>query len=247
MKSVKFYFMILLLVAAVSCKKNDSSSVNVKGNVSNDEATNMVAASMSTNFNGVAGVSGDVTVSAQTFTSLHLACGTSKSDSVSRHFNGTQVSYSYNLKYNYTLNCNSDNQPDNLSSNLVYSGSYSGPNISSTNSGSSVFIVGGLNPTATNYVINGEYKRDGSFKSKVDTTNAGSSNIDIVVKSLTLTKPGRKITSGSATFTITGNVPKKGNFSYNGTIVFNGDGTANLTVNGTVYIVNLETGDKDKK
>ncbi|MDB5091452.1 MAG: hypothetical protein JWR09_5446 [Mucilaginibacter sp.] len=247
MKTVKFYLVILLLAAAVSCKKNDNASVNVKGNVSNDEAADMVAASMSSNFNGVAGVSSDVTISAQTFTSIHLACGASKSDSVSRHFNGSQFSYSYSLKYNYTLNCNSDNQPDNLVSNLAYSGSYSSSRISSSNSGTSAFTVGGLNPTATNYVINGEYKRDGSFKSKVDTTNSGSSAIDITVKSLTLTKPARKIASGSATFIISGTVPKKGNFSYNGTIVFNGDGTANLTVNGTLYIVNLETGEKNKK
>jgi len=48
-------------------------------------------------------------------------------------------------------------------------------------------------------------------------------------------------------FTITGNVPKKGDFSFTGSMVFNGDGTANLTVNGTVYIVNLETGEKTKK
>ncbi|MDP9076194.1 MAG: hypothetical protein M3O71_02125 [Bacteroidota bacterium] len=247
MKNFKYYFVILLLAAAVSCKKNDSSSVNIKGNVSNDEAADMVAASVSTNLNGVAGVSGDVTVSAQAFVGLHLPCGTSKSDSVSRQSTGTNVSYSYKLKYSYMLNCNSDNQPDNLVSNLAYSGTYSGPHISSSNSGSSAFIVGGLSPSATAYVINGEYKRDGSFKSKVDTTNAGSSSIDIAVKSLTLSKPDRKIASGSATFTITGNVPKKGNFNYNGSIVFNGDGTANLTVNGTVYVVVLATGEKSKK
>jgi len=248
MKNVKFYFLVLLLAAAVSCKKDDgSSSVKIKGNVSNDEAADMVAASMSSNFNGVAGVSGDVTVSAQAFVNVHLACGATKTDSVSRSYNGTQVSYNYKLKYSYTLNCNSNNVPDNLSSSLNYSGSYDGPRIASSNSGSSSFTVAGLAGTATNFSITGEYKRDGSFKSKVDTTNAGSSHIDINVKSLVLTKPNRKIASGSATFTITGNVPKKGDFSFTGSIVFNGDGTANLTVNGTVYIVNLETGEKNRK
>jgi hypothetical protein len=247
MKNVKFYVLVLLLAAAVSCKKDDNGSVKIKGNVSNDEAADMVAASMSSNFNGVAGVSGDVTVSAQAFVNVHLACGATKSDSVSRSYNGSQVSYNYKLKYSYTLNCNSNNVPDNLSSNLTYSGSYDGPSIASSNSGSSSFTVAGLASAATNFSISGEYKRDGSFKSKVDTTNAGSSHIDINVKSLVLTKPNRKIASGSATFTITGNVPKKGDFSFTGSIVFNGDGTANLTVNGTVYIVNLETGEKNRK
>ena len=248
MKNVKFYALALLLAATVSCKKNDgSSSVKIKGNVSNDDAADMVAASMSSNFNGVAAVSGDVTISAQAFVNLHLACGATKTDSVFRSYNGTQVSYNYKLKYSYTLNCNSNNVPDNLSSSLSYNGSYDGPRIESSNSGSSSFTVAGVAGAATNFGITGEYKRDGSFKSKVDTTNAGSSHIDINVQSLVVTKIGHKIASGSATFTITGNVPKKGDFSFTGSMVFNGDGTANLTVNGTVYIVNLETGEKTKK
>lgn len=247
MKNVKFYVLILLLAAAVSCKKDGGVSLKGKANVSTDEAADMVAASVSSNFNGVAGVSGDVSVSAQVFAGAHLACGTVKSDSVSRSFNGSHVSYSYKLKYSYTVNCNADNVPDNLSSNLSYSGWYNGPHISSTNSGSSSFTVAGLTSSATSFAINGQYKRDGSFKSKVDTTNAGSNSIDITVQSLVVTKLNHKIASGSASFTITGNVPKKGNFSYVGTIVFNGDGTAKLTVNGTIYIVDLETGEKTKQ
>lgn len=247
MKSVKFYVLLLLLAAAVSCKKDGGSSLKIKGNVSTDEAADMVAASMSSNFNGVAGVSGDVTVSAQAFVSLHMACGSTRTDSISRSHSGDQVSYNYKLKYSYTLNCNSNNVPDNLLSNLAYSGSYDGPRIASTNSGSSSFTVSGLEGDIANFSVAGGYERDGSFKSKVDTTNAGNSHTNINVQSLVVTKLGHKIVSGAATFTITGNVPKKGDFSFSGSIVFNGDGTAKLTVNGTIYIVNLETGERTKQ
>jgi hypothetical protein len=125
---------------------------------------------------------------------------------------------------------------------LIYSGSYSGPNMSSSNSGSSIFMVSGLGSTSSDFVINGEYKRAGSFKSKIDTAKAGDSNIDIVIKSLTLKRPLRNIVSGTATISITGDVPNKGSFSYTGTLVFNGNGTATLTINGTVYTINLSTG-----
>jgi len=249
MKNFKFYALILLLAATVSCNKNDSGSanLNIKGNVSSDDAADMVAASISSSdAASVAGVSSDVSVSAQAFVNIHLGCGAVKSDSISRSYTGSQVSYSYKLKYNYTLNC-SNNVPDNLSSDVSYSGSYSGPRLSMTNSGSSSFVVGGLAPTSTNFVINGQYKRSGSFKSKVDTAKNGSSDINITVKSLTLIRPSRKIASGSAAFTIAGNVPKKGDFAFTGDIVFNGDGTAKVTINGTVYIVNMETGEKTKK
>jgi len=142
------------------------------------------------------------------------------------------------------MNCN-NSVPDNLTGSLTYSGSFSGPRLSSTNSGSATFVVAGLSPNATNFVINGEYKRSGTFQSKTDTTNRGSYSVDIVVTNLKLTKPGRTIASGTATISITGDVAKKGSFSYAGTLVFNADGTATLTLSGKVYIINLTIGDWD--
>ena len=39
---------------------------------------------------------------------------------------------------------------------------------------------------------------------------------------------------------------KKGSFTYTGALVFNGNGTATLTLNGTVYTINLTTGFRAK-
>jgi hypothetical protein len=247
MKKIKFSFFALLLLGVVACRKSDTTtSASLSGNVNTDEAADMVAGSLSLNSNGLANVSADVTLDATAYANAHVACGTAKTDTISRHsVAGSAWTYSYHLTYNYVVNCD-NNVPDNLSSDLTYSGSFSGPNMSSTNSGTSNFTVGGLAPASTDFVINGEYKRSGSFASKIDTTNHGSSNIDINVNALTVTRPGRAIASGNATFTITGDVPKKGNFSFTGTIVFNGDGTAKVTINGTVYSVNLVTGTRTK-
>jgi hypothetical protein len=107
--------------------------------------------------------------------------------------------------------------------------------------------VTGIAPQALNFIINGEYKRNGSFQSKIDTAKHGTQSIDIVVNALTLLKPARTIVSGTATITVSGNIPKKGNFSYSGDIVFNNDNTATLTLNGTIYTVNVITGVKIKK
>lgn len=245
MKKIQLSIVAMLMLGAVACKKSETSS-GLTTNVSNSEAADMVASSLSLNSNGVANVSADVALDATTYSNAHLPCGTVKADSISRQsLAGSAYTYSYNLKYNYTVMC-TNNVPDNLSGSLAYSGSFSGPNLSSANSGSAVFTVAGLSPTASSFVINGEYKRAGSFKSKVDTTHAGNSNIDVVVSSLTVTKPGRVITGGTATISVTGDVPKKGNFTYAGTLVFNSDGTATLTLNGTVYKINLTTGIKVK-
>jgi hypothetical protein len=90
--------------------------------------------------------------------------------------------------------------------------------------------------------VNGEYKRAGSFQSKIGNKASGNSSVDITVTNLTITKSNRKIASGSGTIAITGTGPKGGTFSYTGTIVFNGDETATLTINSNAYTVNLITG-----
>ncbi len=248
MKKIKLSFLGMLLLGAVACTKNTSNVPAMNSNVSNAEAADMVAGSVSLNSNGVANVATDVSVSANVFVGAHLTCGTTKADSISRKSTtGSSVTYSYNLKYNYTLKCDANNNPDSLSSSLIYSGSFNGPNLSSTNSGSSIFTVGELSSSSADFVINGEYKRSGSFQSKIDTTNAGNNNVDIVVNGLTVKKIGQTIVSGNASISVSGNVPKKGSFSYTGTLVFNADNTATLTLNGVVYTINMVTGQRMKK
>jgi len=244
MKKIQLSIFAMLLLGAVACKKNANTPVNINANISSADAADMVAGSLSSNSNGVVNFSADATLDATSFIRLHVPCGTVRSDTISRHSaTGSPTTYSYNLTYNYMVNC-LNNVPDSLSSNLAYSGSFSGPNISSTNSGSSIFTVNGLLPTAPDFVINGEFKQSGAFQSKIDTSKHGNNNIDIVVKGLTVTKPVRTIASGTATIAISGDTPKKGSFSFTGTLVFNGDGTATLTLNGKVYTINLTTGER---
>lgn len=144
------------------------------------------------------------------------------------------------------VDCN-NNVPDSLSSNLTWSGSFSGPNWSNSGSGSSIFGVGGLTPTDTAFVVNGEFKRSGSFSSKVDTGKHGNSSVDIAVSNLLVKKHHYSVEGGTATFSLTGDTPKRGSFSFSGTVVFNADGTATVTVNGTVYTVTLSNGDCRRK
>ena len=240
------------LLGAVACQKTYFNGYGNGGNgpgngrtdsVSTDEAADMAANSLAISTNGVGDIVLDVTGRATSLVRRHLGCGTLQSDTISRQSPaGSTTTYSYNLNYNFIVVCGSDNTPDSLSSSLVYTGSANGPNLTSSNSGSSIFGVTGLDSAATSYVVNGEYKSAGSFASKTDTASHGNNNVDIVITALTLTKSNRNIASGTATITITGDVPKNGNFSYTGNVVFNGDGTATLTLNGTKYQINLYDG-----
>ena len=245
MKKIPYSLLALLLLATVSCKKTDSTLATP--NISVSDAADLMASSLALNSSGVTNVSDDATYRSKIIIDTKAACGSTSKDTVTRHSEpGSATTFTYGFGYTHTLNCNANNLPDNVMSKVNYSGTFSGPRITSANAGSASLRVGGLTSTAAAYVVNGTYVRSGSFTSKVDTTNHGSSNASITLTNLLLTKPSRTIASGTGTFTLTGTVPKKGNYSYTGTIVFNGDGTAKLTVNGTVFNVNLSTGEKTK-
>jgi len=248
------------MLGAFSCKKDNSASSS--SSVTTDQAADIAAGSLAENSNGFASVTDDIAVNAQGINStssnltvnstqgtasVHQQCGTTLTDSVTRNFTVDSVTVNYFFKYTHTLNCNSSNLPDNVINTLTYKGSFDGPRLSSTNSGNAHVTIAGLSPSATAFVVNGEYVRDGSFQSKVGNKASGNSHIDIVGTNITLSKPGRKIISGTATITITGTGPK-GSFSYTGTIVFNGDNTASLTLNGgAAYTINLLNGWRERR
>ena len=251
MKTLRsFAFIGLVAGALLSCNKKNSTSPNAN---STDEAADLVTASISTNTEGGAlnGFS-DVTISSEAKVNIDSLCGTVWADSVNRSIPvvpGGANSYSYKANYSYALNCSNGIFNHSATINSAYNGSFNNASLSSTFAGSADFTVSGLGRNYTAYVINGEYKRSGSFQSKADTSYHGTQSVDIVFTNLTLTKPLEVIkTGGSASFTISGNMPSKGGvFNYTGTIVFNGDENATLTVNGTVYLINLATGQKTKK
>jgi hypothetical protein len=256
MKTFKTSIIVLLLLGAISCKKDNSTSTT---SVTTDQAADLAAGSLASNSNGIASLSDAVSANAQTVTSvntqtvnstgvasIHQECGTTLTDSATNSGSADSVTWNYFVKYTHTLNCNASSQPDNIVNTLAFHGYYSGPNLTKTDTGSAHVTIAGLTTAATQFVINGEYMRTGSFSSKIGNKASGNSSVDILVTNLTLSKPGRKITGGTATITVSG-TSTKGSFNFTGTIVFNGDDAATLNIKGVNYIVDLRTGFKRRK
>jgi hypothetical protein len=230
----------------VSCNKGNNSKPNSD---STDEAADLVTASLSTSTQGALSSTNDLTVSAQAKIQVDSTCGVTWADSVNLSSPiGSQYKYNYKAKYTYSYTCptSSNSLGGVVNTTSAYSGNFNTPNLASTFSGSSNFGITGVNRGSTQYIVNGEYKRDGAFQSKVDTSFQGTHSVDITLTNLVLVRPLRIIKSGSANFTISGNMPKRGAFNYTGTIVFNGGDNATLTVNGQGYIINLSSRTKRK-
>jgi hypothetical protein len=241
MKTFRLSMLSLLILGAMSCTKD---TVNTNSNDPTDQAADLVTTSLAVNTDGAFNTISDVSVEAQVKVSIDTLCGTTWADSITRKTPSNQgTSYNYTAKYSYTLNCNPNSNVFSGSVTAVssYSGSFSGPDLSSTNSGSSNFTLSGLKKTSSTLGLSGEYKRSGTYQTKND---SGSNNVDVVATNLVLTKPQHIIKSGTATITVTGTSTKNGSFSYNGVLVFNGGNSATLTLNGTVYTIDLSTGIK---
>ena len=255
MKTFKLSMIALLLLLGVYACKKDSSTASTDA-VTTDQAADLAAGSLASNSNGLASITDDISSNASAVTAANSGlaidaagtnptvkqeCGTTLSDSSSNQGSADSVTWSYFRKYSHTLNCNVSSKPDNIINRLTFSGNYSGPNVTSSDSGTANVTIGDLEPDSTHFLVNGEYKRSGSFTSKIGNKVSGSKSVDIVVTNLTLSKPARKITGGTATINISVTVPK-GTFTYTGNLVFNGDGSAVLTINGTSYTIDLHTG-----
>ncbi|MDB5115218.1 MAG: hypothetical protein JWQ79_710 [Mucilaginibacter sp.] len=243
MRKPLLFIIPLIILGIAACKKLDNSGQNV----TNEDAANLISNSIASSSGGLTTISSDVSLKSQTLFANNSGCGVTNVDSISHQSTvGASTTYSYKLKFTNKLTCNTSNQPDNVTSTLIFSGNYNGPKVILTNSGSTSFIIAGLTPGSSVYAINGEYKSTGTFKVKADTTRSGTVNIDIVVKNLIITKATATtpagITGGTATATISGSTAKHGAFNFDGTLVFNGSSMATLTLSGTAYSVNLLTG-----
>jgi hypothetical protein len=251
MKTFKLSIVLLLLMGAFSCKKDNTS-----GSLTSDQAADMASSALAANSGGVASMTDAISANAAAVASVngpsvnsvgvaavHQACGTTLTDSATFSGSNSSVTFNYFAKYSHTLNCNAQEQPDNIANALTYNGTFSGPRISTTANGTATATIAGLTQNATDFVVNGEYKRAGTFQSKVGNQASGNSDLDIILTDVKLSKPGRVIESGSGTFTLTG-VAGKVNYNYSGTITFNGDGTATLNVTGgSSYTITLASGD----
>jgi hypothetical protein len=237
-KLLKAFIAASLLAGLFACKKAQVSAVSP----SNDAAV-LLAGSLATNNYGMSYLSNDIS-----YTALvnDLKCGGEKIDSATRKSTpGTVAYYNYKIKYTNKVTCNTSNLPDYITNTLTYNGSFEGPKLKVSSLGSTSYRIGGLTPTATSHVLNGEYKNTTQFKT--DTTNHGTVNIYLGVKNLLISKTNNTIISGTATVIITGSSSKKTSFSYNGALTFNNASSALLSLNGAEYYIDLITGEAVKK
>ena len=232
-----------VLVALLACDKEDTPPA-----ISGDEAAELVATSLAENSMGFAVVLDEAIAVTDEATASSsggrtAACGFSNSYSFeASNPGGTVITYSYSYSYSYALTCGENDLPQSMSVEVMYSGEFDGPRMASAHNGEGELHVTKLDENSTTYLVNGGYSRSGSFQSKVRNMKEGNCSVDVTLDDLVVDKSSRTVLSGELSVTLTGSVTGKGSYNYSATIIFNGDGTANTTINKSVYKIDLATG-----
>lgn len=242
-KSILLFASVLTAFAA--CKDEEAETPNA---ISSNEAAVMVGSSFASNSSGVSFVSRESAGKSEDMLEDHTngriaTCGVSQSiDLAGASPVGGTITWSYDFSYNFRLNCNADELPDNIAVNLSYNGDFDSPKLAFEHSGLSELTLKGLEDSATDFLMNGLYKRSGSFEIKEGEKKSGSSSIDITITNVVIDKTTHKIVSGNSSFLLTGSVSGKGTFKYEGTVEFSGSDSAQMKIKNEVFLLNLNDG-----
>ncbi|HEU5292434.1 MAG TPA: hypothetical protein VFU05_17425 [Cyclobacteriaceae bacterium] len=240
MKTLKGAWVVIFGLVVAGCNDDEMKSTN---KLSSEEQAEMVAASVGkSGFAASADQSADYADDAVDASGKTAECGYNADNSVSLSGTFGEIIFSFAYDYAVSLVCTSSDEPKTLTSEFTYEGSFDGPKFATEYSGNGSLAVTSLEAASANYHINGTYERAGSFETKIEEQSSGSSNIMIDIDEVIISKSTKAIVSGSADASVSGVVAGKGNYAFDAHIVFNGDGTATITVSGDHYIMNLATG-----
>lgn len=237
LKPVLFAFAILSLA---SCDR-ENRVINAIEDLNEEEMVALIEGALSTTTEGLSKAVEDAVELTEEYIETvgeEGLCDLSADTLMTRDYNGARVNSSYNLSWDWDFECSDLMIPQSLAFSRTIQGNYESLRLLSEDSGSSSWTLSNLVGTE-DYSLNGSYSREGQQESKVRAQNNFESLISIHVPILNVDKNTLRISSGEATFLISGDGSGGYNFSYEGTILFLGDGSAEVTINGTTYTIDL--------
>lgn len=221
---------LLTTTLLLACRKDAEEVVEM---LSNSEAAEIVE-------NAVTARSAGATMPAEEMAKMLEGdlgdCGIPGDTSFQRSSTAGPVTYNYLFDLNWLINCNNLGVPQDAQVGIAGNGTFNTQRWSGNNTAAGTLTFAGLNPQATAYTVNGSYTLDGGLSGnlrKIDPTL--DVEITVNLTDLTIRKSDRFITGGTGTVVITATNGRGRSETVNGTLVFNGDGTATVTVNGFSY------------
>ncbi|MCR9174152.1 MAG: hypothetical protein NXI10_16765 [bacterium] len=165
-------------------------------------------------------------------------CGESYDTTYNFSYSGAISQADYTMTWGYVLNCNGF-VPSTADLSAMASGTYSTNRMTSNDNTDASLTVSGLEPSNEELNFNGSLQREGNQTITINSnTREITSTITVTLTDVQVDKSSYEILSGTGTALVNASNGTD-SFSFNGSIVFNGGGSATLTLNGNTYTINL--------
>lgn len=228
---IKAATILLTIIAISSCRKETTETAT------EDDAADAIETALATSSGGA---TQDISAAAQFAMSTgynQLQCGVAFDTTVTYSHTGT-VTANYTHAWNVLLNCNGST-PSSLNWTGSYQGSFDALRLSGNSSGTRNYTFTGLDASSPEYTLSASSTRTGTHTSKVRNQYTYTVNINTTLTNLSVNKSTYKITGGSGTVTATLSASNGTSKTFNGNIIFNGNSTATLTINGNTYTITV--------
>lgn len=230
--------LLFFTVCVISCSPDNDNDSTLSADLTEEEAVEIIENSIQ---KSTGGITEDVEKFAEELEEeiiVNLECNILYEDDFLFEYENQNLSVSYSVEWDYIMTCNELNIPQTVTFNFNTDGQYSTPRIESTDSSTASFAVSGLQPSASSIVFSGNFNREGNQIFTVASGKATQSTIQITLSNLTVNKENYTIISGEGLVQIEGS-SQGSSYSFEGSIIFNGNGSATIIVNGTTYTINI--------
>lgn len=252
--TMKLVAILLLLSVLSSCSEDGVEEMAVPEEVvESDEIAEIVAGAVATDTQGMtaqleASAKEAEDVDAEEGdggrTEQESACGQEFTDQFNLQSpDNLAISYDYSFEYIYAFGCNQFMVPNLMQFSMTQSGEMDAPRFSSVNSSSGGWMLNGLEPSSTEYSIDGNYDREGVHSSKIGDQGSVDFDLSIALSEVKMNKGNYVISEGTGSFSIEGSTISGESFAASGSLDYLGNQEVLLTINGDSYIVNLWTGE----
>jgi len=227
---------VLVLILApmmfTSCDKKEE----IRKIISESEAVEMIESSLQANAGSLSSNLEDLAIQLTTAVTSGEICDTLYTHTIEKDQQGGQMQAAYSSDLSYEMTCNSLDIPQTATFSVSTDFMYNTPRIISDDDAVFTGTVSGINPSASSMNLAGNYRSTGTQELNFKEQERVNSSFAVDLIDLKVNKQSNIVESGSGTFLFSG-ASSDANFSYTGTILFKGNQTATLTLNGSDYEV----------
>lgn len=234
MKSTKknlLPFFALLFVAALatltSCRKDAEDIIEL---LTNSEAAEIIEDAVA---NKTAGFTAP-TIDAAAIVDAYLnSCGVPGDTSVNKVKTTGVATYDYSFGMDWLVTCSDLGVPQSAKVGIAGNGDFTSPHWTGTEATIGDLSFTGLSPQESSYTVNGSYDLTGALTGNLrKVTPSFDCVVALDLTNLLIDKTTYKITGGSGIATVTANSANGQTKTLTGTLLFNGNGSATVEVNG---------------